>query len=141
MLLTEYGFIMMPWYVKKEDARKIVKSQRIMVGIILLALAIVNFLMDKILVKRLSEILDLNQASNPWLSVLLLLGSLYVFFQEPDYSKVDKLVKNYKNGEMINTKIIMDWRYEWGGLILALGMVLYLITTIILPIYNLTNSF
>jgi len=129
-----------PWYVKKEDARDVLINQRKMTGIVVLALAIVNFVMEKMVVPRMSELVELVPRSNLWVSILLLVVSLIIFFQEPDFSKVDNIAKKYAKGEMIKTRLLMDWRYEWSGIISAIIMVIYLVITIILPIYNITNS-
>ena len=129
-----------PWYVKKEDARDVLINQRKMTGIVVLALAIVNYVMEKMVVPRMSELVELVPRSNLWVSILLLVVSLIIFFQEPDFSKVDNIVKKYAKGEMIKTRLLIDWRYEWSGIISAIIMVIYLVITIILPIYNITNS-
>ena len=129
-----------PWYVKKEDARDVLINQRKMTGIVVLALAIVNFVMEKMVVPRMSELVELVPRSNLWVSILLLVVSLIIFFQEPDFSKVDNIAKKYAKGEMIKTRLLIDWRYEWSGIISAIIMVIYLVITIILPIYNITNS-
>jgi len=129
-----------PWYVKKEDARDVLINQRKMTGIVVLALAIVNYVMEKMVVPRMSELVELVPRSNLWVSILLLVVSLIIFFQEPDFSKVDNIAKKYAKGEMIKTRLLIDWRYEWSGIISAIIMVIYLVITIILPIYNITNS-
>ena len=129
-----------PWYVKKEDARDVQINQRKMTGIVVLALAIVNYVMEKMVVPRMSELVELVPRSNLWVSILLLVVSLIIFFQEPDFSKVDNIAKKYAKGEMIKTRLLIDWRYEWSGIISAIIMVIYLVITIILPIYNITNS-
>lgn len=132
---------MLSWYIKKEDVKDVVKSQRIGVGIIWLSLAVVNFVMEMLVLPKLSDIVDTVIASRMWVSVLFLCGSLVMFYQEPDYTRVDKISKRFQKNEMIKTRLLIDWRYEVVGISSALFMVIYLIYTIILPIYNVTNQF
>lgn len=132
---------MFSWYVKKEDVRDVVKGQRIAVGIIWLAMAIVNYVMELLVAPTLSEIVEVTNASRTWISVLFLGGSLFMFFQEPDYSRVEKISKKYREKEMIKTRLLIDWRYEVLGITSAVAMTLYLIYTIVLPIYNVTKQF
>lgn len=128
------------WYTKKEDVREVIDNQRKMTGIVYFSLAIVNLIMEKFIVPKLSDLMQIEPKSNLWISIILLCAGVLVFTREPNYSRVDAVAKKYGKGEMIKTRLLMDWRYEWIG-VLAAGLVVgYLIYTIILPIYNITNS-
>lgn len=129
-----------PWYVKKEDARDVVDNQRKMVGIVYFSLATVNLIMEKLVVPKLSEVMQVEQKTNLWISIILFCAGMLVFTRSPDYSKTDTVAKKYGKGEMINTRLLMDWRYEWIGILAALLMVLYLVYTVIFPIYTLTST-
>lgn len=139
-------------YVKKEDAHDVPNTQRRASGVVMLSMAIVIYIMRTLVLPKLSALyLDLNTTipeisqSAPLTSNVLLvgfiIGGLYLLLTKPDYSRIDNLTRKYKKGTMIKTWSLLDYRYDiWTILAVILGMV-YLITSIIAPIYSLTSQF
>lgn len=127
------------WYTKKEDVRRVAKMQNRMLGIVLIGMAIVDFVIEKLVIPKMNELM-IAPKSMIWLSIVFFGLGVYFLFREPNYTIVDRIAKKYSKGEMIETKLLMDWRYELSGMVVSLFMISLLIYKVILPIYSLTSS-
>jgi len=140
-----------PLYIKKEDAREVVKWQRRAAAFVLIGITIVMAIMQFFVAPKLLNLYNSLNTQPPFLTqissslmliigALAVIGALYFLLSKPDYSKLDTVISKYKEGEMIKTKELMDKRFVWLVLGVLAIMVIYLVATIILPIYSLTSQ-
>lgn len=140
------------FYTKKEDARKLLNNSRKTIGIVFIATAALLGLMRLLVIPRLLELFSNLKIPAPYVTQLspvvidisiaiLLIISLYVFFSQPNYSRVDTIANKYKDGEMIKTDELVDVRYFWISYLAVFIFVGFIVISIILPIYNLSNQF
>lgn len=139
-------------YIKKEDVRDIPNMQRKASAFILIGLTAVIGIMQIFVVPKLTNLYNsfntpvpfLTQSS-PFITGIIAIGALiaavYLLSTKPDYSKVDAIASKYKDGEMIKTRGLMDNKMQWIPMILLFLGVGYLVLSIILPIYSLTNQY
>lgn len=141
-----------PLYIKKEDAREVVKRQRMVAGFVLICITIVMAIMQFLVAPKLLNFYNSINTKPPLLTqispylmlvigTLAIIAALYFLLSKPDYSTVDSVVSKYKEGEMIKTRELMDNKFEWLVLGVFAIMIIYLVTTLILPIYSLTSNF
>ncbi len=142
---------MTPFYIKKEDAREVVRWQRTHLMIVLVAVALVLGLMSMVVYPRLQALyLDFGMTppvvtqSFPRVSLGFGVGMLLmlarVISTPPDYSRIDAITKKYKAGEMIKTRELMSPQTEWLAMAVLLAMVGYIVMALIMPIYDLTSQ-
>lgn len=139
-------------YIKKEDAKKALKAQRINTGIVFLIVPLIFEIINYFAYPKLIEIYSDFNSSIPFMvryfqtiatATLIFFGlaACYLFFKEPDYSSLNEKLKKYKTGEMINRGVILNDGYLILGLV-AIGVFVGLLTvSIIVPIYELTSQF
>lgn len=127
----------LPYYVKKEDARDIVKQQVRMSGFVMLALGIVSLVLDKVVVPKMNEIFPVNDVLLNWIPLALFGWGIVLLKMDPGFERVDLITKKYAKGEMIRTQTIIDWKYSIGTMLIVFAVVAYWVITLVLPIYNL----
>ncbi len=138
-------------YTKKEDARDVPNIQRKMSAFVLIGttvvLSIIQFFVQPKLFDLYSSLktpLPLFTQLSPYVSgalaIIALIAAVYLLSAKPDYSKVDAVANKYKDGEMIKTRELADYRYQWIPIIVVFIAVGYMVLSIILPIYSLTAS-
>lgn len=141
-----------PYYIKKEDARDIVKTQRKMIPFILIVSLIVIgimqfFVAPKVLdlYKQLNEPIPLITQLSSYIIggivVVFTLISVYFLATPPNYERLEKILGKYKDGEMIKTGEIVDFKYVVLIMILLGVMVAFMVFSIVTPIYNLTAKY
>lgn len=141
---------MYPLYIKKEDARHIANWQRKATAFVLIGVAVVMGIMQWIASPKLLSMyadLKLNPPLTlslfqpmPIVAVISLIVALGLLFSHPNYKKIDDITSKYKDGEMIRSNEVLNNQYIWLVLGVMVLVVVYLALTIILPIFNLTNS-
>lgn len=139
-----------PYYIKKEDARDVWRTQRIVRGILLLSFAGVAVIMRLFVVPKLFNFYTELNEPVPYISqitsyvllisiIILIPLALYFFFTKPDYQKLDQVLIKYKEGEMIKTtELVKIWRDMLLIFIVGSVVVGFVILGLILPIYDLT---
>lgn len=141
-----------PLYIKKEDARDTVKWQRRMGASVLIGATVVMWTMQYFVSPELLNLYYSLNTTPPVLirfaqhitlvfTALSITGASYLLFHQPDYRRVDTIVKKYKDGEMIKTRELVDSKLLWLFLTVLAIMTAYLVLTIILPIYSLTSQY
>lgn len=139
-------------YVKKEDVRDVPNGQRVASAIISLGVGVLFGVMQFAVYPKLIELYkelgaDLARSAQhfPLLSGVIIASSvfsaIYLLSTKPDYSKVDKIARKYKAGEMIKRKELMDTKNEWIPILFLALAVGYLVVGIINPIYKITSQF
>lgn len=145
-------FLLYPPYVKKEDVKEFIKGKRKAVAFMMLLLVMVvgsiQFVISpKILdlYKELNVPVPLITQLNPFIItsmiIIYIALSIRLLFTQPNYEKIDKILSKYKDGEMIKTREVMNFKYEVFAFIILVISVVYLIVSTITPIYNLTNKY
>jgi type II secretory pathway component PulF len=144
-------FIPISPYIKKEDAREAVTSQRRLLVIVLAALALVIFIMQMLVVPKMTGLYQITGAEMPlatryspqigWALIgLAFTGIVYILTSPPNYSKIDEIASKYKDGEMIKTSELIHLNPE-PLLLVVLGVYVGLIVfSIIMPIYKITGA-
>ena len=141
-----------PYYIKKEDARDILKTQRRLIPFILIASLIVMgimqfFVAPKILelYKELNEPIPLITQLSSYIIggiiAVFTLISIYFLATPPNYERLEKILSKYKDGEMIKTREIVDFRYLVLIMFLLGIMVAFMVLSMVTPIYNLTAKY
>jgi len=134
-------------YVKKEDAKELLKRRGIMSWVFVLALAIVFGILHFTVAPRMFELsiefgLPLPAYADPTIRMVVfavVTVALLVLRPEPD-SVLEEKLRHYKAGEMILINKLVNYRYEMTLFGLMLAAVLYIILSIVLPIYSMTSA-
>lgn len=134
-------------YVKKEDAKELLKRRGIMSWVFVLALAIVFGILHFTVAPRMFELsvefgLPLPAYANPTVRMIVFAVIAMVLLAirpEPD-SVIEEKLRHYKAGEMILMSKLVNYRYEMTLFGLMLAGVLYIILSIVLPIYSMTSA-
>lgn len=140
-----------PSYIKKEDAKDLIKIQQRYVSIILIGMAIVLGVIQLFISpKLLSMYADFNlpiplvtqmSSSVSLIAIIVLFViSTILLTQEPDYTELNEKLKKFKEGEMIMSRKIIDTKKELIWLLPIILVVGWMVISIILPIYNLTST-
>lgn len=137
-------------YIKKEDARRFFKQQRMRFGIVLMSMGLVIAGLLWQVVPKLTALYADLQLTLPALTQLMLdalplvsiagIGAgLYLALTNPDYSLLEPILNKYKKGELINSaEFPLNRKYELLILFLIAMVVGLLVTGVIAPIYSLT---
>lgn len=134
-------------YVKKEDVREVPNLQRRLLGITLLGSAIlIGIIIQLFIVPRIMNLYNdfdlpfptLTQAS-PYIAAVMLAIAIYLLSTKPDYSRVDGIANKYKSGEMIKMRELRDTKLVLILFMVFMLVVGYIVLSVILPIYSLTN--
>lgn len=141
----------LPAFIKKEDAPALFRRQRIFLSFISLGIAIILLAIYFSVSPRLTSLYADLGAQMSFLTqnakyIVSILASLLTFFAYHLYSS-DTLTQNftqklsrYNDGDSIKTTDLINTGYE-SILMLLIGLsVGFLITAIILPIYDLTSK-
>lgn len=140
-----------PYYIKKEDAKDLIKLQKRLVAFILMAMAIVLGIMQFLVSPRLlalyvdskiavPSIVQISSTVTYGIIIIFIIISTFLLTKEPNYGKLDEKLKKYKEGEMIRSNEIVDIKKELAWLIPIFLAIAWIVYSIILPIYNLTNT-
>lgn len=144
-------FIPITPYIKKENAREVATSQRRLWVIELAALALVMFIMQVLVVPKMTSLYESFGAEMPlatryspqigWALIgLAFAGIVYILTSPPNYSKIDEITSKYKDGEMIKTSELIQFNPE-PLLLVVLGIYVGLIViSVIMPIYSITGA-
>ena len=81
-----------------------------------------------------------NYLSHRGIIIIFIVISTVLFTREPVYDELNEKLKKYKEGEMIKSSEIVDIKKELVWLIPIFLALAWLVYSIILPIYNLTNT-
>lgn len=138
-------------YVKKEDAREFLSRYYKFSGLVPFATAMVLVFIE-ISVRPKLVVLYTNLGLSVsfyslvgWLLVVAGIAmSLRPFFVRADFTKANSYIAKHKKGEMISFRKLASaaalQRQEYYSFGFVIVMVLFVIFTIIQPIYQLTNS-
>lgn len=135
-------------YVKKEDAKDLAKTQRINSYIVLganfITLGIFNFLIIpklQILAADLNFILPLYSKYYLHFSLLIIAISI-ALISNSSYLEEDlkRELKKYKAGEMILIKKLWNKKYQWRVMAGLFLVAVYLVISIIIPVYQITTK-
>jgi type II secretory pathway component PulF len=138
-------------YTKKEDVRDVPRNQRKGSALVLIMTALLMGIIQLTVFPKLHSMyvnfgLDLPLISrfSVYVTVLILIisfiGAYKLLKSEPDFTKVNRIAKNYKSGEMIKTRELIESKYQLVMLPLILGIT-YIVVAIIIPIYSLTKQY
>jgi len=151
-MISPHVFIpLYPSYIKKEDAKDLIKIQRRYISFTLIGMAIVlGVIQFFVSPKLLAMYTDFNlpiplvtqMSSSVTLIAIIVLFviSTILLTQEPDYSELNEKLMKYKEGEMILSRKIIDTKKELIWLLPIVLVVGWIVVSIILPIYNLTST-
>ena len=140
-----------PYYIKKEDAKDIIKLQKRLVAFVLMAMAFVLGIIQFMVSPRLLTLYMDSKITVPFIVqisstvtygiiIMFVVASTFLLTKEPNYGELDEQLKKYKKGEMIRSNEVVDIKKELVWLIPIFLAVAWLVYSIILPIYNLTNT-
>jgi hypothetical protein len=145
MYNSPYGWYFM--YLKKEDAKMVLmrrgRAAAIIGAMIAITFAILQFFVSPKLISLYDEFgYTLPIYSAPAARVAVLVLALFVLFSlKPESEKaIDAKLKKYKSGEMILMSRLTNYRYEYSVIAVLLAVVMYMIFSIVLPIYNITSQ-
>lgn len=141
----------LPFYIKKEDAHIIVKQQRTMLGIMLMAGAIALGCIQWFITPRLVEMYQefaiplpfITQISPPvtyTVLTLIVVSSLNALLSRPDYTELNTKLKKYKAGEMVMTSEVVNSKRSLWALVVVGLLIGWIVVSVILPIYSLTSA-
>jgi len=142
-----------PYYIKKEDAKDILKGQKITLTICLGGMAIVFGIMTYFVLPKLTGIysemgIDLpimTQYLVKYISYIIGLFALsIIYILSPNNflnSGFEEKLSKYKAGEMIKTSRLVRRDIEWIVMIAIFAMMGFLVISIIQPIYSITQNF
>lgn len=136
------------YYIKKEDAKNLARTQRINSYIVLganfITLALFNFLIIPKLLglfETAKQVVPLYVKYHMHISALVLALSI-LLVSDSSYLEEDlnKKLRKYKKGEMIMMNKLWNKKYQWR-VMAGLGLVmLYLVFVVIAPIYQITSG-
>ena len=140
-----------PYYIKKEDAKDVLKIQKRLIAFILSAMAIVLGAIQFFVSPKLLSLYTESKITVPFIVqvspnitygiiIIFIVISTVLFTREPVYDELNEKLKKYKEGEMIKSSEIVDIKKELVWLIPIFLALAWLVYSIILPIYNLTNT-
>ncbi|MBP9781250.1 hypothetical protein KBC89_01195 [Candidatus Woesebacteria bacterium] len=136
-------------YIKKSDAGYFVKQQYRLIAIMLLFIVIAfGFIYFTVFSKMMTMYEDLGQLQ-PFLvrqfpygftifSLTAVLTSLRFFTKEVDIKELNKKLSKYKQNEMILSNEVLDMKNALLVIGATMLFVLYIVFSIISPIYNIT---
>lgn len=134
-------------YIKKEDAKFLARNQKISSYIIMGAMAIVPTIMQFLIIPRLIEIAaDMNYSLPvysryyfPIAMVLWVLLSLSIYGSGDLEDELKEKLQKYKKGEMILISRLLNKQYQLKVMGMMFVMIFYMVFSIILPIYKITE--
>ena len=140
-----------PYYIKKEDAKDVLRLQKRLIGFVLAAMSIVLGIMQFFVSPKLLSLYTESKITIPFITqissnvtygviLIFIVTSTVLFTKEPNYDELNEKLKKYKEGEMIKSSEIVDIKKELVWLIPIFLGIAWLVCSIILPVYNLTNT-
>lgn len=140
-----------PFYIKKEDAKDVIIIQKRLVAFILISMAIVVGVIQFIVSPKLLSLYTESKISIPFIvqissyvaygiMILFIVAATTQLTKELDYDELGEKLKKYKDGEMIKSTEIVNINKELIWLVPIFLAIAWLVCSIILPIYNLTNT-
>lgn len=137
-----------PGYIKKEDAKRILKSRETYPLVILSAMAMLFGVMQLFIQPRLNDLVsdfgsDLPIYNSPLVGlVLLIIAAIFLFPNKKTVElELEKKLAKYKTGEIILAADLIDHNQEWKSIAVVVVFTGYIVISNILPIYNLTSAF
>lgn len=134
-------------YVKKEDAKELLARQPMMGRIFAGALAIVFVLMNVLIGPKISALASEFSYTLPWYAdptvraIVFVAAVLVLFLVQPQSeTELEAKLRKYKPGEMILMSKLTDQRYVYTVFGIMLASVLYIVLSIVLPIYSITGA-
>ncbi len=143
---------MLPANIKKEDAKSVLKSQKLYMVFVLLGMAVTLGVVDYFIRPKIFGLYNDMGVKIPIITETLFryalagVGGLvilagYILSTNFMDTRFEATLLKYKDGEMIKIRELWQRDVEWA-VMLALGLgVGFLVVAIIMPIYSLTNSF
>jgi type II secretory pathway component PulF len=140
-----------PYYIKKEDAKYIIKLQKRLVAFVLIVMSIVLGIIQFMVSPRLLTlyvdfkipvpfIVQISSGVTYGIIIIFFVISTFLLTKEPNNDELNEKLKKYKEGEMIRSNEVVDVKKELVWLIPIFLAVAWLVCSVILPIYNLTNT-
>ncbi len=141
-----------PFYIKREDVRDFADGQKRSSSIILFLTAFIIGFMNFLVGPKVLETYSQFNLNSPFITefsnfisiifiAILIISGIYLLITKTNYSKVDRVAKKYRRGEMIMTRELVDYKYQlWPLFALLIGMA-YLWIAFIQPIYQLTKLY
>lgn len=134
-------------YVKKEDAKMILKNHRLMGYIMGTAFFVMYGVVEIFLMNNLRDLYQslsyklpfYSQTSFRYVMYGLVVGLCFLIRPESE-EYIDERLRQYKDGEMILVSKLIDRTYEYKMMAVAFVGALYLVFSVILPITQLTNT-
>jgi len=143
---------MLTTYVKKEDAVKVLKGQKLQISIITLSMALVIASMNYFVMPKLSSLYsDFGTATptattlfttySPVLITIMILFAIYI--QSNNFLDVwfEEQLAKYKADENIEISKLIRKDVQAVTMVMLGLIVGLLVMAVITPIYNITNSF
>ena len=134
-------------YVKKEDASRVLKYQRLYPSIIATGLLVILVVMEMWVMPKLLELYATINIEMPFYSTPYLrwgvMGAIILLLVKQPISEENDLkgkLKKYKDGEMILIADLIDKKREWFALLMVALAMIWLIVSIVLPIYQATAA-
>lgn len=140
-----------PYYIKKEDAKDVLRFKKLALVFVSLLLAIIIGGMMFVIYPHLNGLYtDLNFQKPfiieiaPYVGGLMVLGlvtfSSYIYFSSGLDKEFEKRLAKYKDGEMIKTRELAGTGHEWKLLVFLVLCVAFLVEAFILPLNSITAS-
>ena len=140
-----------PYYIKKEDAKDVLRFKKLTLVFVSIGLAIVIGIMLLFVYPKLNGLYTefnfqkpLITEIAPYVGGLIAIGlvmfSSYIYFSSALDKEFETRLAKYKDGEMIKTRELVGTGHEWKLFVLIALCIGFLVAAIILPIYNITSS-
>lgn len=134
-------------YVKKEDAKEIIKKRQVIGWVFGLCFVVLFSTLEIYLYPKLINLASEAKYQMPIYfqstvrylvySVAIILSLVIKPESEAD---IDSKLRSYKSGEMILMSKLVDRKYEYGLILLLFAVIAYIIFVTILPIYDITSQ-
>ena len=142
---------MYPYYIKKEDAKDILKGQKRQMSIVVFGLGMVVELMAYIVMPKLTNLYVDMGVEIPVITQMLtkysayftvVMGLLAIYLSSPNFldREFEDKLTGYKVGEQIKTSELLNKSLTPVMMVLIGLCIGFLVVAIILPIYNLTAA-
>ncbi len=145
--MMQYSALPYFGYIKKEDAKELIKRRSIVSWIFAGALALIFGILEFMVTPRLTAMyqdfgMELPAYANPTMRAVVFVVVIFAILalRPESESVLDEKLRRYKTGEMIMISKLVDYRYEMGLFFLLLAAMGFIIFSIILPVYNLTAA-
>lgn len=134
-------------YVKKEDAKEILGKQQMMGWVLAAALGIVYFIMQTMvgpkvisLYHEFGRVLPWYAETAPRTAVFVVTAIILLVVRPQSDAEIDQKLRHYKTGEMILMNKLTDTRYVYTTFGVMFVSIMFIILSIVLPIYDITSG-